>query len=309
VALNDEVQRPEYTKALQEPDAHTKKQPELQTRLKAFKASLGGHEEAVTHCVLFDAKGFLVSVYPHEEGLIQSFAWRGYFNGGIDDWKAKRTDGGLPLDANKQAYKPIRSMHLSHPFASVGREGKLAVGLSTPVLNGQEEVMGVMLVMLNLHDLHSWLMEIEIPGGFPVLVDDEYHVLLHESAKDNLPELGANPKTYRDSNLYRAVFDKAKTRPATGGADDFTDPVDKEKYLVGYVPIEFKDPTAKVNLRKRWGVLVQVNHAKVIEPAVTLKNEMVHWGGMMLGVALLLVLALWLGLVWLLRREERLAHG
>jgi hypothetical protein len=36
---------------------------------------------------------------------------------------------------------------------------------------------------------------------------------------------------------------------------------------------------------------------------------MVRWGGITLAAALILIVALWLGLVWLLRREERLAHG
>jgi len=79
------------------------------------------------------------------------------------------------------------------------------------------------------------------------------------------------------------------------------DPVDGRTYVAGYAPI--------ADEKIRWGVLVQHEYDKVKAPITELRSEVVSWSLVMLAAAIVLLLGLGAGLLWLLRREEATAHA
>jgi hypothetical protein len=250
---------------------------------------------------LFYANGRLVGTFPLLKLSQKNFAWRGYFNGASDQWQVAGQDP--PLDADGQSFDPVSEPHVSHPYRSTDREKRLFVGLSAPVkVRGHGgQTVGVLLANLDLELLNQWLTDVDIDRGFGVLLDDDYHILWHPNRSDKwLPKDGEKTSTFGDCEIYKKIFSPIG-RPY--GADVYKDPIDDKEYVAGFVRINFGGA-----VKRKWGLLVQVEHAAVIEPAEALKHELVHWSAMILTVALLLITALWLGLIWHLRREDKLAH-
>jgi hypothetical protein len=281
------------------------KDAQIQALLKkAYDAiPLKPKNNPVYRFALFDEQGSIAGMEPLEDDqekyITQNFAWRGYFHGGPDG--PRPSPGTLARNQDGQPYRPLGKMQVSPPFMAVKPDGTnlgAMVALSTPVKSKTGEIVGVLVATLTLKTLNGWLEAIQIPDGFPVLVDDRFHLLEHKHS-------GHWGVSHKDCLLYQEIFAASAKQQVCPRRD----PMDNEEYLVGYELLEFKDRDNDVAVDQRWAVLVQVKHDKVIEPAVSLRNEMLRWGAVMLAVALLVILTLWIGLVWLLRREEHRAYG
>jgi eukaryotic-like serine/threonine-protein kinase len=273
---------------------------------------------------VLDKKGYLVG-YRTPDGIEQeyvgwNFAFRGYFHGDFDDLEAlerlkktrqKGRKDDIPHDREGKEFGPISKIsHISDPFLSIGNN--LCVSVSTPVKDEKNgAILGVLVVGLDLLELSKWLADIDFADdGFPVLINEDTFVLVHKKKRDDWAKIGNMPKKYgSECPLYLKIVDKGLTDDRTGGQDQFRDPIDNQEYLAGYVAIGFEEPVSKRQLNERWGLLVQVKQAKVTEPAKAAKENMIRWGLIMLTVAILMLVAMWLGLLWMLRREERFAHS
>ena len=252
-------------------------QKELQSRLEEFMrdTSRSGKVRGLIYYCLFDSKGTLVGRCPVDDDeylldLTHNFSWRGYFHGGRDDWEAaKLTSGPQVL---RPTFRPLSETLVSHPFKGYDSKASLLVGVSTPIKRNSN-IVGVLLATLDLSALNEWLEEIPMEDdGFPVLIDNELHMLMHKNRTYRNIEKGKNPEKHEQCDEYRAVFDRK-----TGGSTILVDPLMKEEYLAAYTPIDFVDATTNTRIRGRWGVLVQVKHAKVIEPATMLQSELSRW--------------------------------
>jgi serine/threonine protein kinase len=283
--------------------------------------------DPVFYRLVLDNTGCLVGVL-HRGGIFDqkyvgcNFGWRGYFNGREDDaqamddflkWKQERdaANGALPpFQWQGKKFRPIEKMtHISDPFKSA--DGKRSISLSAPVKDENDgTVLGVLLVALDLDALGRWLTDIDFADdGFPVMINEDTHVLEHRSKQIDWGKNSKTPKKYGDDcPLYWEIVQGTSSEIRKGGAARFRDPLLHEDYLAGFVRIEFKEPQSSQILDQKWGLLVQVKYDSVMQPANSLKNDMVRWGATMLAVALCIIVAMWLGLLWLLRREERLAH-
>ena len=101
-----------------------------------------------------------------------------------------------------------------------------------------------------------------------------------------------NPPTW-DSPTIREVLGGKK------GATVYQDPVDGRTYLAGYAPLP------KIG----WGALVQHDYEAALQPIEELKSQMVRIGWITLAAVGLITSGLWGWLIWMLRREESVAHG
>lgn len=156
------------------------------------------------------------------------------------------------------------------------------------------------MVTLKLEDLNKWLKDVEIRDGFVTLFNGHKQVFEHRDMDAVRPtETGKVPRRW-DCALYDQVLND-KAPASQDGYTVFTDPVDHQRYLAGYAPIDLGG--------QHWGVLVQHEYDKVSKPVADLRAQMIRWGLMMLASSVVLLGGLGAGLLWLLRREEKTAHA
>jgi hypothetical protein len=215
----------------------------------------------------------------------RSYAWRDWFNG-VTDYN----------DDQDTPRPPVRRPHVSQPY--VGRyfnKGHTLVNVVVPIWSGGAPA-GLLLGSVSWEAMQHWLTNVTIANGFAVVADDRGHCLCHQETQAIRPAPGRNlDRPFAASPL-------AKDKP--GHVADHRDPVTGRTYLAGYAPFrpypDRDDP---------WLVLVQHDPEAVLGPVTDLQHRMRVIGRWALAIMTALIGGLWGGLIWTLRREERLAHG
>ena len=113
------------------------------------------------------------------------------------------------------------------------------------------------------------------------------------------------------------LADRLKPDPRPDESESFDDPFQTNqkdeggRRLAGYKFFNPNDADLdnKGPLGAKWGVIVEHKKDAVLAPVGNLRQFMLRDGLWMLIAAGALTGGVWAGLIWLLRREERLGHG
>jgi len=113
------------------------------------------------------------------------------------------------------------------------------------------------------------------------------------------------------------LVDRLNPNPLPNECESFDDPFQTDQKdegghrLAGYKFFNPNDAELDADgpLGAQWGVIVEHKKEEVLAPVGDLGQFMVRDGLWMLIAAGALSGGVWAGLIWLLRREERLGHG
>jgi hypothetical protein len=225
------------------------------------------------------------------ETLRFHYSWRDWFNGQGDQH-----------DRRGETFAPIRTTHISHPYLGEQmNRGRKLVNISAPI-PGPNGPLGVMVGHIDwdklqvwLGELRGWMGEVRAAGGFPVVVNDRGQCLTHRDAATIELRAGQIPP---------AFYDPTWVRDLKAGSDAaYPDPVTKRPELAGYAPAR----PGKIG--QQWVVLIEHDPAAVVRPIEAVRERLTAIGLMILAIMGVLIGGLWGWLVWMLRREERLARG
>jgi hypothetical protein len=245
---------------------------------KYLKANPRGE---ISRYLVADRRGNTVSLFPMEEALLNiNFAWRDWFNGS-DDY----------FDRKDKSFEPIGKTHISQPFVGRTSERPRIIVISTPVFDSEhpKQVAGVLLGAILLDDLHSWLRDaITFQHGFVVLINEHGQYLLHKDMEAITPRYLEKTPRYTNPVFQEVLAGKE-------GSETYKDPIDHKTYLAGYAPLKSIG----------WGALVQHDRHAALEPIAKLKRDLAwnFWIAMI--SAGVLISAMWIALLWTLRRSAR----
>jgi len=215
----------------------------------------------------------------------RSYSWRNWFNGERDYY-----------DAQQEPRPMMKSPHISQPY--VGKyftRGQTLVNVVVPVKRGSEYA-GLLMGNIEWNDFQRWLTEVPFAGGFAVIVNGLGQCLCHQASDLVRPKPNETaPPFYARAEIPR---DRAT------GLPDFVDPVTGRPYLAASAPFQ---PLRERD--ERWAVLIQHDPAAALAPVTDLQKRLRHVGLWCLAIMALMIGGMWGGLIWTLRREERLAHG
>jgi hypothetical protein len=243
--------------------------------------------ESFSRWTLSSSNGVTLANWPIEvNNTGKRFAWRDWFSGRGDQ-----------LGQKNRNFAPIRKPHFSQPFIGQSQTPRPIVALSVPIEspNGQK-VLGVLQVSVRLEKLQEWLEKAEFNGGFPVLVNDRFHVVQHLAKTNNGSQLltpDANPISYKECAVFaNAVVPEWRLNEAGGGTtDEYEDPIDGKKYLAGYAPAN----------KLGWAAIVQHEITGAKKSVSELRRTLTKTGWIVLIAAIVLLVLQW----FLLRRALR----
>jgi hypothetical protein len=264
-----------------------------------------------------DAEGFLIvngywnkgtpwhNSLDHENIWAQNWSWRDWFSG----------RGNQPSGAN---YPPVSTPHISQPFLSKEEGRGVLLDVTIPVKDADGKVIGVLIGVLTWKDFSRWHEKVAIDNGKIVVFNQRGQALKHQTNRQD--DVEANVETAGDGNPPAhagELADRLKPDPRPNECESFDDPFQINKKdeggrrLAGY---KFFNPNEEEldsagPLGTRWGVIVEHNKDEVLKPVGNLRQFMVRDGLWLLVGAGALTGAVWVGLIWLLRRDERLGHG
>jgi hypothetical protein len=240
-----------------------------------------------------DRDGYILGIDPRpltDPPVGERYQWRDWFTG----------DGDKP-DEKDRAWPPHRRpFYISHPFLSKASGDRLLISVSVPVRDPDDDanVLGLLTASFDPDSLQEWVDAVQRNDGSVVLLNERGHLLLHpEKDRFKPKEKGEAPPSWLDqSAVYREVL--------TGrgaGKTVYVDPVDGRTYLAGYAPLKNRDIG--------WGVIIQHDRENALEPIRRMEYSMLLFGAAAVGLVSLVTAALWVWLLWMVRRTEYLAHG
>lgn len=253
---------------------------------------------------LVDSDGYMLTRFDRESGMPdgqtqwallfeQRYAWRDWFNG-----------NGDKHDRRGDAFPAVAKPHISQPYmGEMVNRGKKLVNISVPVVGKDGTRVGLLVGHIDwdevqgwLDQLRDWMKDVKVSGGFPVVVDGRGHCLAHPEAEAVQPQMGRNPEAYYPAALVGHL--------EAGTSSAWSDPILNGKpHLAGYAPARPAGAGAQ------WLVIIQHDPDVALQAVGALQVRLRYIGWATLGIMALLVGGLWGGLVWTLRRGERLAHG
>ncbi len=271
-----------------------------------------------------DAEGYIVAngIWDNEHNdpwhqnqapATDNRSWRDWFSGG----------GNRPKG---QKYPPISAPHISQPFVSKekdhGRDRGVILCVSVPIRDGKN-IIGVLTGSMTWKEFGRLSENVLVPKGKVAVFNQRGQAIKHRSEDANGRErddVEDGVKAVDESDPLPAYPDKLAEQlkpdpdmPEMGQNNSFNDPFQRERTeprLAGYkffVPNE-AEIDGDGPLGKKWCVVVEHRNA-VLAPVNELNRSMQLYGLWMLVGAGALTGAIWVGLIWLLRREERLGHG
>jgi len=264
-----------------------------------------------------DADGFVImNVYwddanplyvapEHEKIWAQNWSWRDWFSG----------RGNQPRD---ERYAPVSTPHISQPILSKEKGRGVLLYVTVPVTDADNKVVGVLAGGFPWKDFSRWHENVMIDNGKIVIFNQRGQALKHQTSGHD--DVEAVIEKAGDSNppyLDRELVDRLKPNPLPNECESFDDPFQTDQKdegghrLAGYKFFNPNDAELDADgpLGAQWGVIVEHKKEEVLAPVGDLGQFMVRDGLWMLIAAGALSGGVWAGLIWLLRREERLGHG
>src|SRR5262249_6583785 len=139
-----------------------------QTNSKFSEATVSDRDGVIL-AVVRDNDGEPTAVEPYRK--FAHYSWRDWFNGG----------GDRPF-AEGVHYAPIRGPHVSDRYVpSIAHN--LCVSLPVPIqapAAPDGEPAGVLEAAIRVQDINRWLLDVSMAKGFPVLLDNRRHCVLHQ---------------------------------------------------------------------------------------------------------------------------------
>jgi hypothetical protein len=283
---------------------------ESQARLNSWLKGVAEKQKVderfgISTLTVVDRDGFMLTSVNKKDGWAPAndfvnsrstnWSWRDWFSG-----QGNRTAG--------VSYPPVTAPHISQPYKSVsGGAEKVDVTVPVVIPGAADGPVGVLVGSMAWEDLSAWLRQLVLANGRVAVFNDRGQFLMHgnDDVLASLRDYPDNPPAYDLSSLLVAGRD---------ALDSYHDPLDPGRtYLAGYktfdpfgdAPVGDDEPGAA----GRWGVVVQHDKAKALEPVERLQGRLRGVGAWTLAGAAVVIGGLWWGLIWLLRRQERLAHG
>ncbi len=280
-----------------------------------------------------DANGrILVSAEPREDQplapwAIKSFdpidakqtniSYREWFNGGQDG--PARLPSGQPA-----VFSPLTRLHISRPYWSRHSEAdthrrtpSFGPAISAPI-QYQGRTVGVIAGQLASRTIDEWMNELDLPGGFAVLLSPGCVIQSHPGfhAKDpdpkrkaerimNEPENnGHAPGKSVSSCAYCLLMASA---PSGKGFADHQDPLYAQKYVANISSIESQSAGGWDEI-ENWHVVVQKNSQDVVGEIEDIEMATRIWWAGAPGVILGCMAILWLLSERLLMDRKRLSR-
>ncbi len=240
---------------------------------------------------------------PDDDTFGENFAYRDYFHGeGYDR---------LPPDGNgdEPQFTPIDRPYLSSVFLSRA-SGRRMVAFSLPLVEsnpetGEKKTWGVMAMTVELGHFTEVQREEQPEDQYAVLVDSRV-----DSREDGQPgqagSLLEHPcfaREDRPQQLYldADTVDLIQSMHRSDGiarsmdTDSYNDPVSGGKWLAAIEAVVLKSPGESPHYTG-WAIIVQEPIEKVLGPINRLRDTLMVYGLIMLGVLITVLAALW-GLV------------
>jgi hypothetical protein len=213
----------------------------------------------------------------------RSYAWRNWFNGERDFYEAQ--DKPRPM---------ITGPFISQPY--VGKyfnSGQTLINVAIPIRRDGEPI-GLLMGNIEWDEFQRWLTEVPFAGGFAVIVNGLGQCLCHQASS------AVRPKPGESAERFYADVPLPLDRPDAG----FVDPVTRRAYLAAGVP--FRPLRERAD---RWAILILNEPSAVLAPVTELQQRLHRVGIWCLSIMAVMIGGMFGGLIWMLRREERLAHG
>ena len=218
------------------------------------------------------------------------WCWREWFNG-KQHYLGRADDYFPPLEA------PV----VSGPYRSAEDGKPLIITVSCPVRDpAGGKTVGVLVGAATVEKLSEWLQGVDLESnrGGVVVLNRKAELLLHPKREKIVPkDRFAEPTSYADTPVFAALVG----RRGGGASREHVDPIDLHSYVAGYAPVRIE--------AAGWGVVVQHDREKGLEPVEALRSGFTVVGLSFLTVVGGLTSLLWAWLVWKLRREEVAAHA
>jgi eukaryotic-like serine/threonine-protein kinase len=253
-----------------------------------------------------DDKPLLYLAPNHEKIWAMKWSWRDWFSG----------SGNQEDQLADQP--PVSAPHISQPFLSKDQDRGVLIDVTVPITDADKKVIGVLVGVLTWNDFSRWYEHLKIDNGKIVVFNQRGQALKHQTEDQDDVEAAVlkagdgNPPSHASE-----LVDRLRPDPRPDECDSFDDPFqinqkdEGGRRLAGYKFFNpnNEEPEANRFLGTQWGVIVEHKKDKVLAPVGNLGAFMLRYGLWMLIAAGALTGAVWVGLIWLLRREERLGHG
>ena len=222
-----------------------------------------------------------------ESTIKRNWAWRDWFNG-----QGNQAEGPL--------YPPVTAYHISQPYKSADKDVE-KVDLTVPVrVEKDGEPVAVLVGSMKLKDLTEWLHNLKLEHGQVLVLNDRGQLLMHGD-----DDVLVDVKDYHDRPGEYDVLTALEAAQNNPDHHSYVDPFDHRRYYAGFKTFDAYQPGAD----GRWAVVVQHERAEILKPVEKLAERFMIIGACALIGVLAITGGLWWGLIWLLRRQERLGHG
>ena len=191
--------------------------------------------------------------------------------------------------------RPLSRTHVSDPFVSKAYEHLSMIAVSTPILDADDNTIGVLLGTLPLDEyLGRQYTKKASPGGgrrlphvFPVIINDRDQVVIHpENPIFTRFHAGEDPP--RPEEYPRVLVEELRGACTQGeGARTHLDPILQEYQVVGLCQIDVPTST------KPWLAIIQTSKMDLVRPLRDVQEGLqeLRWtASMMLGLGVVLIL-------------------
>jgi signal transduction histidine kinase len=214
----------------------------------------------IDRVIIMDTKGILWSDYPRApESLGHSFAHRDYFRGVITSGKT----------------------YVSEVFLRNASPRHLVVGLSAPIRDAQQRLIGVLVCQMNLQTITDWLRDIKVgEGGYMVVLDQNGALAAH-------PKISLETNTNTATNTYTDYAALAPVKTALTGtpvSTEYDDPLAHRRMVATFQPIRAG--------RSFWVVIAQQPRDLAYAPIDRLRLHIALAGAITTAVSTVMALAL-----------------
>ena len=212
------------------------------------------------------AKDWTIKTFDEPGVDARSFSFREWFNGVKQQ---PELSDGRPI-----VYKPLDHTHISRPYWSRTWEDKqwkrkdFGPAISAPIVY-QSRTVGVIAAQLPGETLYHWMKELDMRGGFAVLLSEgcvlQSHPALGRQQQDqtskgallmeNPDRNGHAPGEYNASCPYCSLTTPGH-RPSGADSSDYRDPLNGQPYVVNYSPLRIHAGDGLDEMRN-WYVVVQ----------------------------------------------------
>ncbi len=252
-----------------------------------------------------DRHGYQLARAPHDDDTYrQKFAYRDYFHG-------LGYDRPPLIEGQEVEYSPISEPYLSSVFLSQATKRRM-VAFSWPLKEvdpktGEETVWGIMAMTVELGHFTEVQRKDQPEDQYAVLVDCRTDSRV--DGKEGQPgSLLEHPCFLTAEEIPQLYLDTRMTELVTGicndeggspdrSISDYRDPLSGGQWLAAIEAVTVKTPTNPA-LYTGWAVIVQEPLDKVLGPINRLRDTLMWYGLIMLGVLATVLAALW-GLVML----------